>query len=135
MSRFTQLTWWYWLATDLLLAAALWGWGLGFAPAIGLTLLHTLHFRLREGSWTAFPVQVRIGYLLWLLAGLWSPLGWFHWIQVAGTTAMVLVDYCPMARMVSLLPWNRRSPLSPRLVWRTFASPPTRGSIRDLDLA
>lgn len=135
MSRYKQLSWWYWLATDLLLAAALWGWGLGFVPVVGLTILHMLHFRLREGTWLAFPVQVRIGYLLWLLAGLWSPLGWFHWIQIAGTTAMVLVDYCPMARMVSLLPWNRRSPLSLRLVWRTFASPPTRGSILDLDLA
>jgi hypothetical protein len=134
MSRFNQLSWWYWLATDLLLGAALWGGGPGFAPVVGLTLLQTLHYRVREGSWSAFPVQVRVGYLLWLLAGLWPPLSWFHWIQLAGTTAMVLADYCPLARMVSLLPWNRRAPLSPRLVWRTFTSPPIH-SIRDLDLA
>ncbi|MEJ2325437.1 MAG: hypothetical protein P8Y25_00900 [Chromatiaceae bacterium] len=129
MSHLRTIAWWYWLVTGVLLAGALTGCPLGFAPPIGLTLVHTLHFVRREGSMKAFPVQVRIGYLLWMLAGLWAPLGFFHWIQLSGTTAAVLVDYCPMARMVSLLPWNRRSPLTWRLVVRTFLQPPVRGSI------
>ncbi len=130
MNRVHEIAWWYWLASGVLLAAALAG-TLGFVPLIALTLAQTLHYRLREGSVRAFPVQVRIGYLLWLLAGLLGPLGFFHWIQLAGTWAMVLVDYCPMARMLSLLPWNRRSPLTLRLVLRTFLRPPVRGSILD----
>ncbi len=131
MTRTQEMSWWYWLATGLLLAGALAGCPLGFAPAIGLTVVQTLHYLAREGSVKAFPVQVRIGYLLWMLAGLWGPLGFFHWIQLAGTAASVLVDYCPMARMLSLLPWNRRSPLTVRLVWWTFLRPPVRGSILD----
>jgi len=59
------------------------------------------------------------------------PLGFLHWIQLAGTTAMVLVDYCPGARLVSLMPWNRRVPLTLGLVVRTFVRPPVRGSILD----
>ena len=102
MSHVRTIAWWYWLVTGVLLAGALTGCPLGFAPPIGLTLVHTLHFVRREGSMKAFPVQVRIGYLLWMLAGLWAPLGFFHWIQLSGTTAAVLVDYCPMARMVSI---------------------------------
>jgi hypothetical protein len=129
MSRLREIAWWYWLVTGLLLGAALAGWPLGFAPPIALTLVHTLHLLGRERTLQAFPVQVRIGYLLWMLAGLWAPLGFFHWIQLAGTSAAVLIDYCPMARMVSLLPWNRRSPLTWRLVVRTFLQPPVRGSI------
>jgi len=132
MTRTQEMSWWYWPATGLLLAGALADCPLGFAPAIGLTVVQTLHYLAREGSVTAFPVQVRIGYLLWMLAGLWEPLGFFHWIQLAGTTASVLVDYCPMARMLSLLPWNRRSPLTLRSVLWTFLRPPVRGSILDV---
>jgi hypothetical protein len=50
-------------------------------------------------------------------------------VQLVGTWAMVLVGYCPLARALSLLPWNRRQPLSADLVRRTFLSPPVRGSI------
>jgi len=131
MNRVRELFWWYWLVTGVLLAAALWGWPLGSTPVLGLTVVQTLHFRLREGSIRAFPGQVRIGYLAWMLAGSWQPLGFFLWIQLAGTTAMVLFDYCPMARVVSLLPWNRSTPLSLHLVVRTFLRPPVRGSILD----
>jgi hypothetical protein len=131
MSHVGTTAWWYWLVTGSLLAGALTGWPLGFGPPIALTMVHTLHFLAREGSVKAFPVQVRVGYLLWMLAGLWTPLGFFHWIQVVGTTAAVVVDHCPMARLVSLLPWNRRLPLTLRLVVRTFLRPPVRGSILD----
>jgi len=116
----------------IFLAGALSGCPLGFAPAICLTVVQTLHFLVMKGSVTAFPVQVRIGYLAWMLAGQWGPLGFLLWIQLVGTAASVLVDYCPMARMLSLLPGNRRSPLSFRLLLRTFLHPPVRGTILDV---
>jgi hypothetical protein len=129
MNRISEISWWYWLVTGVFLAGALSGCPLGFAPAIGLTVLQTLHYLMKEGTVKAFPVQVRIGYLAWMLAGLWGALGFLLWIQLFGTTAAVLIDYCPMARMVSLLPWNRRAPLTLNLVTRTFLRLPTRGSI------
>jgi hypothetical protein len=113
------------------LAGALLGCPLGLMATIGLTVVQTLNFLVREGSFKAFPVQVRLGYLLLLLAGLFQPLGLVHWIQFAGTIAVVLVDYCPLARLLSQMPWNRRTTLSLALVTLTFLRPPVRGSILD----
>jgi len=88
-----------------------------------------VHFRLREGSFAAFPVQVRLAYTAILLVALWTPMNWLFWIPAIGTPAQVLFGYCALARCLSLLPWNRREPLSRRLVWRTFAAKPVRGNI------
>ena len=57
-----------------------------------------------------------------LIAGLWGPLKWIHWMQLVGTTARVLVGYCLLARTLSLAPWNRRQPLSWTVAARTFLS-------------
>ncbi|MGD8673935.1 MAG: hypothetical protein PVH86_11475, partial [Thiogranum sp.] len=77
-----DLDWWYWLATDLLLVAGLAGWRWGMLPVIGLTLVQVVHYLARERRVTAFPVQVRAGYLLLLVAGLFQPLAFIHWIQL-----------------------------------------------------
>ncbi len=122
------LDWWYWLATDLLLIAGVAGNRWGFTPVIALGAVQAVHFLLRERSLVAFPVQVRVVYLGLLVAGLWGPLAFIHWIQLAGTTAVVTVGYCPLARMLSLLPWNRRAPLSWALVRHAVFSPPVEGS-------
>ena len=34
------------------------------------------------------------------------------WVPLAGTTAQVAVGYCPMARFLRLMPWNREAPLT-----------------------
>ncbi|MGD8935159.1 MAG: hypothetical protein PVF07_01675 [Thiogranum sp.] len=124
-----DLDWWYWLATDLLLVAGLAGWRWGMLPVIGLTLVQVVHYLARERRVTAFPVQVRAGYLLLLVAGLFQPLAFIHWIQLAGTTAVVTVGYCPLARILALMPWNRDQPLTLDFVRKTVFSPPVAGSI------
>jgi len=100
-----------------------------FLGAIALTVWQLLHFRLREGSARAFPVQVRFWYLMLLLLALPGPMQWLYWIPMIGTWAQLVFGYCTMARLVSLLPWNRREPFSWRLVGRTFFSAPVRGNI------
>lgn len=129
MNRMQHISWLYWAATDALLIAAVLGWEPGFAAVIGLNALQAIHFMLRERSLSAFPVQVRVGYLGLLLAGQWEPLYFIYFIQIAGTTAMVLFDYCPLARFLSLMPWNRREPFTLDLLRRTVFSPPVRGNI------
>lgn len=124
-----HFTWWYWLAADVLLVYGLAGGALGFIPVIALCTVQALHFIARHRSLSAFPVQVRVWYLGLLLFGLWEYGYFMYWIQLAGTTAMVLVDYCPLARFLSLMPWNRREPLSWQLVRRTVFSPPVKGNI------
>jgi hypothetical protein len=123
-------SWGYWVGTAVLLAAALAGIPGALPAVLVLCGIQVLHFRVSEGSFRAFPVQVRLGYLALLLAGLWEPLRFLHWIQLAGTTAFVVTGYCLLARVLSLLPWNRSEPLSPAMVRETFLAPPVRGNVR-----
>lgn len=129
MLEYRAISWWYWLVTVGCLTAGVSGWVMGFLLAIGLTVFQLIHFTLQERSITAFPVQVRLGYLLLLLIALPDKLQLIYWIPVIGTWAQVLFGYCTMARTVSLLPWNRKEALSFDLLERTFLSAPVRGNI------
>lgn len=128
--RNKSLAWWYWLATDLLLVYGLLGGTWGFLPVIVLAGVQVLHFLQRERHVSAFPVQVRLAYLGLLLFGQWEYGYFMYFIQLAGTTAMVLVNYCPLARFLSLMPWNCNQPLTWRLMLLTFLTPPVKGSIQ-----
>ncbi len=129
MIEYRDMSWWYWLVTALLLSLGLVATPLAFHGAIGVTLWQLLHYRLREGSNGAFPVQVRFWYLMLLLLALPGPMQWLYWVPTIGTWAQLFFGYCTMARLVSLLPWNRSEPFSGRLLWRTFFSAPVRGNI------
>ena len=126
-----DLGWWYWLVTAGLLTYGVLVDSLGLLLAIGLTVINLLHFAVRADRLTDFPVQVRFFYLILLLVSLPEPMRWLFWIPTIGTWAQVLVGYCAMARLVSLFPWNRREPLTWRLVWLRFVSAPKRGSVAD----
>jgi len=134
MSRLKEMDWWYWLVTDGLLIGSLADWRWGNLPVIALTVIQAVHYLHRERRIMAFPVQVRMGYLLLLLLGTIAPLGFIHWIQLAGTTAVVTVGYCPLARILALMPWNRRQPLTAMLMWNTIVTPPVAGSVLDVHI-
>ncbi|MEO8249177.1 MAG: hypothetical protein ABI589_07395 [Burkholderiales bacterium] len=127
MLLYRELGWWYWAVIELLLLAGLAGRVEAFLLAAMLSIVQVVHFRLREGAFAAFAVQVRLAYAgvlgFCLLASI------LFWLPACGTLALVLFGYCPLARMMSLLSWNRREPLSWRLARRTFTAPPGRGSI------
>ena len=123
------LGWWYWLATVGLLAAHFAGAPSALRLAITLTGIQVVYYTLLEGEAKAFSVQIRVAFLGLLLLGLWKPLRFVHGIQLAGTLAVVLFDYCLLARILSLLPWNRRVTLSASLAIRTIFSRPVTGSI------
>ena|SRR3989344_7826375 len=129
MFEYRTIGWWYWLVTVCLLTAGVSGWPMGFQIAIGLTVFQLIHFIIREHSMTAFPVQVRIGYLLLLLIALPEKLQLIYWIPMIGTWAQVVFGYCTMARFVSLMPWNLKEGFSVNLVMKTFFSRPVRGNI------
>lgn len=129
MIDYRELSWWYWLVTACLLTGGVAGYEQGFDLAIGLTLIQLAHFGRRDGSLTAFPMQVRFWYLVLLLVALPEPMQLLYWVPTIGTWAQVVFGYCAMARCVSLLPWNRREPWSARLLWKTFVSRPVRGNI------
>ena len=129
MIDYRELSWWYWLVTAILLTLGLFWSAAGFFAAIALTLWQIVHYRWREGTFKAFPVQVRIGYLLLLLLALPEPMQWLYWVPMVGTWAQLVFGYCTMARLVSLMPWNRSAPFTLELLWQTFFSAPVRGNI------
>jgi hypothetical protein len=63
---------------------------------------------------------------------MYPPLSFIHWIQLVGTTAVVTVGYCPLARIMVLMPWNRSRPLTVALAWNTIISPPVADSILEV---
>jgi hypothetical protein len=129
MILYRDFSWWYWAATDVLLFLGLAGHFDAFYLAIALSAVQIVHFRWRTGAFDAFPTQVRVAYAGLLLLALLPPLRWLYWIPAIGTAAQVLFGYCTLARLLSLMPWNRGEPLSWRLVWRTFASRPVKGNV------
>ena len=129
MIFFGDMSWWYWAVTDVLLFVGLAGRAGAFYAAAAISLLQVVHFALRARSMTAFPVQVRLAYAAILLLALSPPLRWLFWLPAIGTLALVLFGYCVLARCLSLLPWNRREPLSWALVRRTFLARPMKGNI------
>src|SRR5262249_33191329 len=100
-----------------------------------LTAVQIVHYTITEGSMGAFWVQIRIAYLVMLLIGLWEPLRILHAIQLMGTTAILVFDYCLTARILALMPWNRRGPLSVGRVVRTIFSRPIPGDCLEKMLA
>ncbi|WP_455208742.1 hypothetical protein [Kaarinaea lacus] len=124
-----DLAWWYWLATIPFLSIGIMGETNGLFIVALITLLQTGHFYIRETFKFSFPTQVRVGFLCWFCCGLLPYMEWMLWVQLMGTSLSVLFDYCAMARLMTLAPWNRTQPLNPRLVVRTFFSRPVRGSI------
>ena len=124
-----ELAWWYWAVTATLLVSGIAGWPDAFSLATALGVVQVIHFRVREGRFTALPVQVRLAYTGILVLCAWTPLNMLYWLPAAGTLAQVFFGYCFLARCLSLLPGNRHTRLSWTLVWRTFTTPPVEGSI------
>ena len=129
MVNHRDFSWQYWLVSACFLSAGVAGYPIGFVLAIGLTVIQIVHFFVREGHISAFPVQVRIGYLLLLLVSLPEPMQLLYWVPTIGTWAQLIFGYCTMARIVSLMPWNLKEPFSLALVIKTFFSAPVPGNI------
>lgn len=129
MKLYKDISWWYWFATVPMLIIGIAGITAGFYLAMGLTAFQVFHYLAKEKSIAAFPVQVRISYLLLLVTAQLPYMFWIYWVQIAGTSAMVLVGYCPLARILSLMPWNRTESFSLKLLFRTFFSRPVEGNI------
>lgn len=117
-------TWWAWALTATLLACTVAGDGHALAAATGLTALQAVVVAWRDRRLTAFALQLRLAFLLLLLAGSLPGMTWVLWVLLFGTSALVLFGYCLLARLLSLLPWNGREAWSWDRLRRTFFSAP-----------
>ncbi len=126
---FTDPSWWHWTATVPILILYLNGLSWAIWAAAGLCALATGYFLIHTHAVKHYSVQIRIAYLGWLMVGLLPWMSWMHWIQLAGTSAMVTVGYCPLARLLRLLPFNRSIPLTWSLFIRSFFRDPCAGGL------
>src|SRR3989338_1940159 len=93
--------WWYGAATLVALIGGLYGIPEMVYGAVGLAGVQIVHFAVTDGP-VSFPVQVRIGLLLVILAGLPEATRWIWWVPAIGLTARLSIGYCMMARILSL---------------------------------
>ncbi len=128
VKRVGSLQWPMWLATDACLAAGLFIDDRAIQAAILMTAIQTPVIAITRSEVRSFPAQVRLAFMSMLVAGMWTPLSFLHWIQLFGLSSMLIFDYCFLARCLSLAPGNRRVPLTWKLVAETFFSAPVRGS-------
>ena len=96
---------------------------------IGITVLQVLiMLPMVNFKPMVFPVQLRIAYILWVSLGTFVPeLIYMMHMTTVGLGIRLAFGYCPMARMLYLLPWNRTQPFSLYLFVQTFIQPPGPG--------
>jgi hypothetical protein len=123
-----RIIWSYWFITVVSVAIAMFIMPSAIYLAIGITAIHTLHFQLKQPGITAFPIQVRISYIGLLSLGLIPEFSWIYWILLIGGSVKLITSYCPLARLVSLMPWNRTQSMSWRLLKRVILTPTISGS-------
>jgi len=93
------------------------------SAAHAVLVLWLFGFRL-----SPFPVHVRIAYLAWVAAGAYVPyMTILMYITTVGLATNLFLGYCPLARTMYLMPWNRQEPMSFGLLVRVFISPPVAG--------
>lgn len=129
MIDYKDFNWWYWPILGCALTIGISGYPIGFLLTIIISSVHLIQYIFTEKSITSFPVQVRLLYLVYMVAAYPEAMQFLYWLPVVGTWARAIFGYCLLARTLSLFPWNRRVPFSAALLFKTFFSRPIRGSI------
>jgi len=129
--RRKRLVWSLWFVTWIGLLAGLrrpvaYEYVVFFSAAHAVVVLSLLRFRI-----AAFSAQVRVAYFLWVAAGTYLPgMTILLYITMIGLATNLFLGYCPLARLVYLLPWNRSEAFSAGLAARVFLTPPVVGPFR-----
>jgi len=103
-----NIFWWFWASTMVFIVSALAGWVPGYYVVIAISAIQVVLFLDREKDLLAFPVQIRIVYLIWTLTGLWSAIRFHLYILLLlGTIMVVFFDRCSITMLLKNMPWNR----------------------------
>jgi hypothetical protein len=132
MISHSTIRWSYWAAIFVLLVVGLAGREEALYGAVAVAVAQCVHYLVRERSFTAFPVQVRLVYVsIMIIDILWDPLRPHLYLMALSTLVLVLFDWCMLSRIMALMPWNRSEPMSWSLVRKTFFTGPVKGTIVD----
>lgn len=120
---------WGWLVIDLLLIAHVAGFSQVIVVAVFILLWQSLYFYFKGLRWRDLKLQVRLAYTLLLVIDIVLPWHMIHSAQIIGTTALLLFNYCFLARSLLLMPWNRSQDFSWALLCKAYFSPPVSGEV------
>ena len=123
------IAWWYMLGTYALLWAGILYGNVWAGAAIAFCFVQAGHFGMEDKNFFSLTCQVRYATAGIFALGLWEPMAWILWVPAVGIAARLTVNYCLLARLVALLPWNRKEPLTRALVKARIFSAPVRGSV------
>jgi hypothetical protein len=123
-----RLCWGLWAVTWLGLAAGCFDTNY-WRSVVGLSIGHALLVLALVGFRPlVFPAQLRLAYVAWVTLGTYLPQArWMMYVTLIGLAANLLVGWCPLARLLYLLPWNRTEPFELGLLARVFLSGPVPG--------
>jgi hypothetical protein len=126
-----QLVWGIWFLTWMFLLAGLYDRGY-YAYVVGISAAHAVLFLVLFKFRVAdFPVQLRIAYFTWVAVGTYVPyMVILMYITTIGLAANLFFGYCPLARIMYLMPWNRDEPFTGKLIMRTILAPPVKGAFK-----
>jgi len=113
-----------WAVTAPLLAASLRAVPGALEAALALCAVSTVYYVTLLRSLRPYRVQVRLGFLAVVGLSIVPGLEAIRWVPVVGTSAQVLFGYCPMARLLDLMPWNRQRSLAWKDVVAVVTRPP-----------
>ncbi len=103
-----EVEWWFWAVTLALILIALVGWIPGYYLVMAISFAQIIYFTSKEGSWKAFPTQVRIVYFAFTLLGLWAAIRFPIFILLfVGTVMVTFTGRCFIALVLKALPWNK----------------------------
>jgi hypothetical protein len=128
-----SLIWSLWFVTWLGLVGGLFD-RVAFEYVVIFSAFHALLFLiLFRFKVRPFPVQVRIAYFIWVAIGTYVPyMVILMYITLVGLATNLFLGYCPLARMMYLMPWNRDEKFSLELVGKVILSPPVPGQFNPI---
>lgn len=102
-----DIRWWFWAVTLAFIAFAIAGWSTAYAVVIAISALHLTYFVAKEGSLSAFPVQIRLVYFASTLVGMLPVVRWaFYLLLLIGTVMVTFFGRCAIALLLRRMPWN-----------------------------
>ena len=107
----SDLGWWFWAATFLLIALSLLGWTAGYYLTISLSLVHALFLLEESKNVRDFATQTRLAFFVLTLFGIWPGVRAVIYLLLLAETAMItFFDHSVIARTLKQMSWNRERP-------------------------
>lgn len=104
----SNLGWWFWLVTILIIVLALIGWTAGFYLTISLSLVHVLFFLEESKNVRDFETQHRLAFFVLTLFGIVPGVRVAVFLLLLAETVLItLFGQSYLARGLKRMPWNQ----------------------------